>query len=186
MAIEVAKLAWAAGLFEGEGCFSFNGRGHHTPKMMVVTSDLDVLQSFAAIAGCGTIGERRQRIEHHKRAWEWKVHGRVAFAFFMQIRPWLHQRRRERGDEVFSYLQTGRPFSEISADGTQKSCSGCREFKPFADFSRSRHGVLGLESRCRVCRQAKHRAYYVRNLEENRRKRRDYMRKRRAEPSLLR
>jgi hypothetical protein len=182
-----AETAWAAGIFEGEGSITFNGSGGYMPKMVMSSTDLDVLETFARVMAAGAISPRPQRAPHHKPAWSWQCHGTVAHRVFLALRPWLHKRRQERGDEVFARLSGkgpgGHPVTRTTLDGTAKECTGCRQQKSLAAFSLNRHGLLGRESRCRECRRAVHRAYYVRQLEENRRKRREYQARRRAELS---
>lgn len=180
-----AEIAWAAGLFEGEGCISFNGRGSYMPKMQITMSDRDVLERFLEIVACGSILEKPfQRAPHHKRQWSWRAHGTIAHGVFLALRPWLHQRRQARGDEVFTHLSGKGPGGHrppiVAADGTAKECTGCRTVKPLDEFNRSAKAVLGREPRCRDCVHAAYRAYWLANTEKIRARNRDANRRRRA------
>ncbi len=57
---DAGAAAWAAGLFEGEGCIYLKkhnrpGRGTHDRRLYVTSTDLDVLQRFRSIVACGAI-----------------------------------------------------------------------------------------------------------------------------------
>jgi hypothetical protein len=53
------ELAWAAGLFEGEGCLSFVGRrgphGRRNVRASLSMADADVVWRFASIMGTGSV-----------------------------------------------------------------------------------------------------------------------------------
>jgi hypothetical protein len=46
-------IAWAAGMFEGEG--SMGVYGHNAPRLTVTMKDLGVLKRFQKIVGVGTL-----------------------------------------------------------------------------------------------------------------------------------
>ena len=54
MEISREKLAWAAGLFEGEGCFYINEKGKYV-NATVTSTDKDVLDAFLQVIGFGKI-----------------------------------------------------------------------------------------------------------------------------------
>jgi hypothetical protein len=63
-------LAWASGLFEGEGCFRVGyGNSRRGIKASVTSTDLDVLQRFADLFPFGKI--RANRPTEHKQSYEW-------------------------------------------------------------------------------------------------------------------
>ena len=94
-------IAWAAGLFEGEGTVvSFGGRKHQRSLALSMT-DEDVVLRFAAVIGVGKIygpygyaSSTSRRREHHKQYWRWSVSDKdgVAIAAKMLL-PFLGQRR---------------------------------------------------------------------------------------------
>lgn len=72
-------ILWAAGYFEGEGCIYLEQRapnGRRYARLIVSSTDLDVLQHFQSVFGCGNIYEHRAEFrKKHKVA---KVKGWLA------------------------------------------------------------------------------------------------------------
>jgi hypothetical protein len=71
------EIAWAAGLFEGEGS-AFIASQHRQPKMTLVMTDQDVVERFQRVMGVGQVrtyghntGGRR------KPYWMWTVQSRA-------------------------------------------------------------------------------------------------------------
>lgn len=107
-------IAWAAGFFEGEGCFSLsrserpiihseNADGKYVyPYASLVNTDLDVLERFAAIVEVGIVFiDTSPKKEHHKQRWVWRVQKRDDFKYFAElVRPFLGKRRTKRLEEV--------------------------------------------------------------------------------------
>lgn len=80
-------LAWAAGLFEGEGCI----RSKHSLSVIIEMTDLDVLESFQKNFGGSLIKQRLRK--SYKQTWKWSLHGEKALSFIKDILPFLHSRR---------------------------------------------------------------------------------------------
>ncbi len=96
-------IAFAAGLFDGEGCFSTSVQGCQAALTM---TDLDSVQNFLRAVGFGDIKTVKVP-ENRKPAWVWRVNGfEKVQALYAMIYPWLNQRRRARGAEVL------RPYIE--------------------------------------------------------------------------
>lgn len=107
---EAEKIAWAAGLFEGEGSLGITRRpGKRTPELVygrltMGMADRDVVERFAAVVGCGKIGSQ-QVPEGHKPIHLWacgstKDVRRVLLMFL----PWLGERRLQRAREILGVL----------------------------------------------------------------------------------
>jgi len=100
-----ADLAWAAGLFEGEGSFSLQRNKKYPqwvyPRATLSTSDLDVLQRFQKIMGFGKIYAQARR-RNDKQLWVWNA-GRKhhVFATISALFPLLGERRQAKAAEVF-------------------------------------------------------------------------------------
>lgn len=101
-------IAWAAGLFEGEGFFSQtmgpprkDGSRSCYPEVGLVSADEDVLRRFHAIIGIGTVYHRKPETQRHKETWGWQVSSisRVSFVYAL-LKPYLGERRLARGQEV--------------------------------------------------------------------------------------
>ena len=50
----VKEIAWASGLFEGEGCISMNGGTKPCPRITLAMSDRDVVRKFSLVFPGGT------------------------------------------------------------------------------------------------------------------------------------
>lgn len=99
------EIAWAAGLFEGEGSISIQKIKHYRyPHLNVTSTDLDVLEKFQRIIGCGYIRvHNNSNNPLHKGCYRFKLHRakQVRDAFYTMY-PHLGTRRRERGLEVLA------------------------------------------------------------------------------------
>ena len=109
-----ALVAWAAGLFEGEGCFSIT-RDRNQLTAVITMTDLDVLRTFHEVVGIGyiySITSPSARLTPNgnlrKPMWRWGVGGNEGVqAVLAMFWPWLHQRRRERGVEILRLWRVG-------------------------------------------------------------------------------
>ena len=98
-------VAWAAGLFEGEGCI--HNRGSHSIAVSISMTDLDVLEKLSGIYG-GKVTPLKVREEHWKPSWIWYLYGMNAKNFLEDVMPYLGSRRKARADEAidrFSFMQ---------------------------------------------------------------------------------
>ena len=111
-------LAWAAGLFEGEGCFSSSTRSRRKSpyrgfSARVGMSDQDVVRRFAAILGYGSVDRVEPYVSTDKVIWQWRStrfeHVQATIALLWQ---WLGVRRRARAKEILllgrDYFSAGR------------------------------------------------------------------------------
>jgi len=79
-------LAWAAGLFEGEGCISVADFAPRL-KLRVVSTDRDVVEKLNVILGYGYVHlANKAREPHHKDAWAWTTARRE---HVVEILGWL-------------------------------------------------------------------------------------------------
>lgn len=105
-----ADLAYAAGLFEGEGSLHVQHRSDNSRSpiavMKISMTDEDVVRKFHEIVGVGSVGGpwADKRSESYKPIWRWTTYGSKAKALCGQLWPWLGQRRRERITQVFGEL----------------------------------------------------------------------------------
>lgn len=142
-----AQLAWAAGIFEGEGCFRFTGKrggGAH-----ICMTDLDVLERFAAIVGFGSLrSDAKSRGPSRKLLHYWYVQNKRDVLLLIEMFwPWLGQRRQKRARELVERLKDCHGIAgathcrrghEINEENTYISIAGKRQ--------------------CRVCRREQRRA----------------------------
>lgn len=98
------ELAWASGLFEGEGCFTHNGvktrRGPGSLATSIGSTDRDVLERFAQAVGFGKVGGP-YTTAGYKPVYQWTAYGFEKMqAILAMLWPWLCSRRRERAIEL--------------------------------------------------------------------------------------
>lgn len=92
--ITEAEVAWVAGIVEGEGCFSTNGREWW---LAVKMTDEDIIERLHAVTGVGTVGSDARQASHHKIPYRWIVAGQREREWLASlILPWMGERRSER------------------------------------------------------------------------------------------
>lgn len=90
-------LAWAAGLFDGEGTISSSKA---RIRASIHMTDLDILETFQTNFG-GVIHPQKKQKEHHKKSWRWILQSSdKAVPFLQDILPFLHARRWKRAQEA--------------------------------------------------------------------------------------
>jgi hypothetical protein len=134
--------AWAAGLFEGEGCFARNGL--HGLRMEMAMADEDVMRRFHATIGVGNIKEIPPTRPGHKKQWRWCCADWEQVEQIMSVFwPWLGERRQDR------YLEFRYAISLDRSPGRRK---------PRQDVCHMGHddwGIVGTKGkrRCLTCRR---------------------------------
>lgn len=94
-----AEIAWAAGLFEGEGCISIKPPHGHgkipSIRLNVSMTDEDVLVRFREAVGCGGIVRlRRPALPGKKAVYSWDIGSRAEVAKLLEaFLPWFGERR---------------------------------------------------------------------------------------------
>ena len=92
------ELAYAAGLFDGEGSISLvrqkNNRSH-SPQVSVASNDHEVLAWFQNHFG-GSIVTKQPRKSTHSVSYDWRLTDRRALTFLKLIRPYLVIERKIR------------------------------------------------------------------------------------------
>lgn len=108
-------LAWAGGLFEGEGCISTTslagGRPAHCMgiRVQLEMGDLDVVERFHRIVGVGTLRGPRWRKGYKRPLHVWSTYNfEHAQAVIAMLWPWLGERRRGRAVELLRGIRTAR------------------------------------------------------------------------------
>lgn len=88
-------LVWLAGIIEGEGSIGNTRPDHIDPRVTVLMTDLDVIETVQRIAGVGTIA-RNNQCDRKKEAWEWACYGDNARWLAGLLFPHMHSRRQQR------------------------------------------------------------------------------------------
>lgn len=104
-----ADIAWAAGLFEGEGYITiFQMEGHVLPliRLGITMTDRDVLERFCRIVECGRVtGEHRFGRPNHKPTYRWAIgNRRDVERILLAFRPWLGERRGAKADLMLAEI----------------------------------------------------------------------------------
>lgn len=92
--IPATEMAWAGGLFDGEGSIQENGR------LKLAMTDRDSVERFARAVQIGTVKERKRGGSGPRARltmWEWGVasfHDRMRVMHMLL--PWLSERRRNK------------------------------------------------------------------------------------------
>jgi hypothetical protein len=102
--VMLGGIAWAAGLFEGEGCICINAEGYVI--LALVMADEDVVRRFAAEVGAGKVsGPIKRGREHWKPMWRWLTTNRAEIeAVLHELRPYLGDRRAEKANQAIIRL----------------------------------------------------------------------------------
>lgn len=94
------KIAWAAGVLEGEGSF-LTKTGTDYPLVSCEMTDKDVLEELQSIFG-GSISKVRKRKIHWKDSWKLMLYGESARKCMISVRPYMKSRRAQKIDEILS------------------------------------------------------------------------------------
>ena len=98
-----SEIAWATGLFEGEGCFYFSGGSRQRlANAGLAMTDEDVVIKFGNVVGFGNISGPTKR-GSNKPVWLWNA---AAFEYFQQLVcyfwSYLGIRRKNKVKEVLN------------------------------------------------------------------------------------
>lgn len=96
-----AEIAWAAGLFEGEGNVALTQSGIQIRLSMC---DEDVVRRWGAVVGVGKCYGPYTRKVSPKPHWLWRISStEEIIALFEAFRPWLGQRRIEQFERTIAH-----------------------------------------------------------------------------------
>lgn len=117
-------LMWAIGLFEGEGCIGLHRAGRtkadhvRDTRLTVISTDLDVLERFNDVVGCGKITRASNASSLGKKEqWQWRLSRQTDVrALLHRMRPFLGSRRRAAADVVLGYIDRDRTKRVVKID----------------------------------------------------------------------
>jgi len=102
-------IAWAAGLLEGEACFSKSldkRTGHYACRVSVESIDIDVLKKLKSHLG-GNYYENKapSKPKHYQRSWRWQLNKQKdVYSLLSAIYIFMSARRKKRINEILEYL----------------------------------------------------------------------------------
>lgn len=146
------EIAWAAGLFEGEGCFdhSPSGGNAHRPRATMSLTDRDVLERFMRAVGAGSMGPSKQRAAHHKEAWQWWTSEDEFHVVYALLKPWLSPRRIAAAEAALAARA-----AHIASSVSPRACVCCGEvFTPRAFTKSSWKQNRCAKRNCQLFRQS--------------------------------
>ena len=98
------KLAYLAGVFDGEGSFGYWSKGIKSKKKEFVVAvemrDMDIVGKFQEFFACGTIAYRESRQENHSPTHHWRVKNKKALEVLKLMMPYLGARRTDKFKKV--------------------------------------------------------------------------------------
>jgi hypothetical protein len=99
------QVAWAAGLFEGEGSMypyrDSKNKERQYPRLDLASTDEDVVRDFARIVDGRSVYGPIQR-GNKKPFWRWQATGKPAEEVLALFAPYLGERRTARMNEVLA------------------------------------------------------------------------------------
>jgi len=140
-------IAWAAGIFEGEGSFHQTKSG--SPQAKVKMADRDVVERFYEIVGFGHFGFSASQKPEWSDMWVWRVTSWRDFLRFVDlVGHHLGARRAQRFEEIKDAMPSPMPV----APGDRTHCRHGHEYTPEnTRIVRQANGRGRLGRQCRAC-----------------------------------
>ena len=102
--IDENEVAWAAGLFEGEGCLRKTQSGQWALQLKM--TDVDVVMHFASMYGLKVNSWQYNQPDKYKQPFETQTGKRdLIFKIVSDFYPYLGERRRAKCDEFLAWYQ---------------------------------------------------------------------------------
>ena len=151
--IDRERLAWAAGLFEGEGCI-FVSKKHRNVSISVKMTDEDSVRRFHSYIGLGKVtGPVPRKNPRWKPYWVWAVYNfEYVQAALALLWDGLGQRRQDKAIET---IQFGSTF-QIPLKN-RIVCKQGHAFDAENTYLRPKEGRPGRE--CKICRRKNQRKW---------------------------
>jgi hypothetical protein len=98
--VKSEDIAWAAGLIEGEGCFTLHSGKH--PYFLLDMCDKDVLEKFQTIFPESNLRGpyRNNKKSYHKDRFRVDAFGDRAFKIMFAVYPYMCNRRQQKIREL--------------------------------------------------------------------------------------
>lgn len=145
------EIAWAAGLFEGEGTIHFKPQGKRGSgcQLRLGMNDKDVVVRFREIIGCGGLYAHKPGTGSTVPCWTWYVYNaRKVEAILNVLLPHFGARRGAKALEALAVVSTIRSYAERTHCPRGHPYSG----ENLVIETTTRNGKLYERRRCRICR----------------------------------
>lgn len=144
-------LAWAAGVFDGDGCIDLSD--YRSPRCTLIMTDDDVVRRFHTIIGTGSVSFVPGR-KGRKDAWRWTASGFRSGQYVIAV-LWhqLGERRRTKALEVL--------FASAQAPARRKDF--CKRGHDLSDPKTTAITPLPggkVHRKCRLCMRINSAAHY--------------------------
>ncbi len=97
-------IAWAAGLFEGEGCITHTDKRYTRLKLKM--TDRDVVERFCKIVGVGKVLPAKPSKAHYKPLFEWTCQRREDVHNILDtFLPYFGDRRAHKALDILDLLE---------------------------------------------------------------------------------
>jgi len=128
---EKEKLIFLAGVFEGEGTMGYwkngitkNGKVMRRIQCAVKMTDKDIIYRFMDYFNCGNVLQLKQKENHHKICWSWRITGSKALQVLEQMLPYFGLRRSKKyHDMVKSFRDSIQDGSHVIREQTKRETS---------------------------------------------------------------
>lgn len=146
-------VAWAAGLFDGEGCIAAKqaGKRGSGAQLRLGMNDLDVVERFRDVVGCGKIYAHKPGTGSTKPCHTWYVYeATFVIEILEMLLPWFGERRRAKAIETIAMAREIAPMNKRTH---------CPEGHPYEGENLQLEKITRGEKvyyarRCRICRNA--------------------------------
>jgi hypothetical protein len=102
------QIAWAAGLFEGEGCMTYRDKEHKHPYLKINMTDFDIVERFQQLVGCGslTFVDKTKENPKWKHQLLWRTTNKLDVRRILNLLlPYFGDRRAHKALDILDQLE---------------------------------------------------------------------------------
>ena len=100
------QLAWAVGLFEGEGCMTWRDKEHKRPYLKMSMTDFDVVEKFLDVIGVGRLDFIDKKNPKWKHQLQWRTtNERDCRNILSMFLPYFGNRRAHKALDILDNLE---------------------------------------------------------------------------------
>ena len=100
------QIAWAAGLFEGEGCMTWRDKSHCRPYLKMSMTDFDVVKRFHNFIGTGRLDVIGKKDPKWKDQLQWRTTNKKdCIDIILLFLPYFGDQRAHRALDILDSLE---------------------------------------------------------------------------------